>query len=289
LRVIDAHHHLWDPEIGEYPWMTGDVESLRRRFDVADLLPHLVANDVAATIVVQVRADLAETVDLLEVASRTAEVVGVVGWVDLTSADVSGQIELLRRGVGGEHLVGVRHAVADEPDPRWLLREDVDAAMRAVAASGLTFDLEITSRELPAADTLVRRHPDVRFVLDHGAKPPIAEGWSQRWADGVSALAENPHVWCKLSGLVTEASWSTWRTADLQPYVDHLLGAFGVTRVLFGSDWPVCELAARYDQVLGAAMAALAALDVDGRRRVFYDNALTVYRPFVIGLGEVHS
>ncbi|GAB7066313.1 amidohydrolase family protein [Mycolicibacterium hodleri] len=280
---------MWDPEIGEYPWMTGDFEPLRRRYDVTDLLPHLVANGVAATIVVQVRADLAETVDLLELASCTPEVVGVVGWVDLTSTDVAGQVDRLRGGIGGEHLVGLRHAVADESDPSWLLREDVDAAMREVAASGLTFDLEITSRELPAATTLVRRHADVRFVLDHGAKPPVAEGWSQRWADGVCTLAESPNVWCKLSGLVTEASWSEWRTADLQPYVDHLLGAFGVSRALFGSDWPVCELAAPYDQVVAAAVESLSALDDGDRRKIMYDNALNVYRPSRISLGEVHS
>lgn len=289
MKVVDAHHHLWDPEIGEYPWMTGDFEPLRRRYDVSDLRPHLVANDVVATIVVQVRADLAETVDLLELASRTAEVVGVVGWIDLTAADVSGQIDRLRSGVGGEHLVGLRHAVADEADPRWLLRDDVDAAMRDVAASGLAFDLEITSRELAAADTLVRRHPDVRFVLDHGAKPPIAEGWCQRWADGISALAENPNVWCKLSGLVTEASWSAWSTADLQPYVDHLVAAFPASRMVFGSDWPVCELAAPYDRVLAAAVETLAALDGDDHRKILCDNALNVYRPSRTSLGEMHS
>ena len=261
--------------------MTGDFAPLRRRYDVADLRPHLVSSDVAATIVVQVRADLAETVDLLEVASCTGEVAGVIGWVDLSSADVAGQIEYLRSGVGGEHLVGVRHAVADEPDPGWLLRDDVDAGMRAVAASGLTFDLEITSRELSVADTVVRRHADLRFVLDHGAKPPIAQGWSQRWADGVAALAESPNVWCKLSGLVTEASWSAWTTSDLRPYVDHLLETFGVSRVLFGSDWPVCELAARYEQVVAVALETLSSLDVGARRKILYDNALTVYRPSV--------
>ena len=248
--MIDAHHHLWDPDVGDYPWMTGDFAALRRRYDFEDLRPHLVANGVAATIVVQVRADLDETVDLLELASRTAEVVGVVGWVDLTSSDVAGQLDLLRSGVGGEHLVGVRHAAADEPDPDWLLRDDVDAGMRLVAASGLTFDLEITARELPAAGVLVRRHADVRFVVDHGAKPPVATGWSQGWADGIAALAANPDVWCKLSGLVTEASWSSWTAA---------------------------------------ATETLAALDPDDRQKIMYGNALHVYRPPGIGPKEDRS
>ncbi len=227
MTIVDAHHHLWDPDVGEYPWMTGDFAVLRRRYDFDDLQPHLAANDVAATIVVQVRADLDETADLLELCSRTTSIVGVVGWVDLTSPDVGTQIDALRAGPGGEHLVGLRHAVADEPDPHWLLRTDVDAGMRALAARGLTFDLEITARELAAANALVRRHPKVRFVVDHGAKPPIAQGWSRDWADGISALGRNRNVWCKLSGLATEAAWTTWTPADLQPYVDHLLGAFG--------------------------------------------------------------
>ncbi|MEU0499003.1 amidohydrolase family protein [Mycobacterium sp. NPDC006124] len=289
MKTVDAHHHLWDPDVGEYPWITGPYEPLRRRYDVDDLRPHLNANGVVATIVVQVRADLTETVNLLELASCTDEVVGVVGWVDLESGDVPGRLDDLRGGVGGEYLVGVRHAVADEADPGWLLRAGVHAAMRVLAERGLTYDLEITTRELPAAGTLVRRHPDLRFVLDHGAKPPIALGWSQRWADGVSALAENPNVWCKLSGLVTEASWNQWRVDDLQPYVDHLLDTFGVSRLMFGSDWPVCELAARYDEVLAAAMATLADLDADDLRKVMRDNALNVYSTSAIDPGEERS
>ena len=289
MRVIDAHHHLWDPEVGDYPWMTGEFAALRQRYDFADLRPHLVANGVAATIVVQVRADLAETVDLLELASRTEEIVGVVGWVDLTSSDVAAQLDLLRSAAGGEHLVGVRHGVADEPDPDWLVGDDVDAGMRLVAASGLSFDLEITARELPAAGVLVRRHADVRFVVDHGAKPPIATGWSQGWADGIAALAANPNVWCKLSGLVTEASWSSWTVADLRPYVDHLLSVFGASRLIFGSDWPVCELAASYGQVLAAATETLTTLDPVDLEKVMYGNALHVYRPPGIGQKEDRS
>jgi L-fuconolactonase len=259
--------------------MTGDFAVLRRRYDVDDLRPHLIANKVTATIAVQVRADLAETVDLLELCSRTPLIVGVVGWADLTSPDLGVQIDELRAGAGGAHLVGLRHAAADEPDPHWLLRQDVGAGMRVLADRGLTFDLEITARELPAADALVRRHPKVPFVVDHGAKPPIAEGWSRKWGDGIAALGQNPHVWCKLSGLVTEASWTTWKPADLQQYVDHLLRAFGARRLMFGSDWPVCELASPYDQVVAAAAHCLAALDAEARRDIFRRNALRFYLP----------
>jgi L-fuconolactonase len=288
MTIVDAHHHLWDPDVGDYPWMIGDYAALRRRYEVGDLQPHLLRNDVSATIVVQVRADVRETATLLELCTRTAVIVGVVGWVDLTSRDVGTQIDELRNGVGGEHLVGLRHAAADEADPSWLLRDDVDFGMRELTARGLTFDLEITTRELAAANTLVRRHSELRFVVDHGAKPPIAEGWSQGWADGVTALAQSPNVWCKLSGLVTEASWATWTPADLQPYVDHLIGAFGPTRLMFGSDWPVCELAASYDRVLAAARHGLAALTPDQCRDIFACNALHAYRlPTSTTLGEL--
>jgi L-fuconolactonase len=279
MTIVDAHHHLWDPDIGEYPWMTGDFAVLRRRYDLADLLPYLLANEVSATIVVQVRADLAETVELLELCTRRTAIVGVVGWADLTAPDIGDQIDTLRAGPGGQHLVGLRHGAADEPDPNWLLRDDVDAALRVLADRGLTFDLEITTRELAAADALARRHPQLRFVVDHGAKPPVAEGWRQDWADGIITLSKNPNVWCKLSGLVTEASWTTWTPADLQPYVDHLLYAFGTHRLMFGSDWPVCELAASYDRVLTTAHRTLAALDDGSRRDIFSHNALCFYQP----------
>jgi L-fuconolactonase len=287
MTIVDAHHHLWDPDVGDYPWMSGDYAALRRRYDIGDLQPLLLDNDVSATIVVQVRADLAETAQLLELCTRTAVIVGVVGWVDLTSREVGAQIDGLLSGVGGRHLVAVRHGAADEADPSWLLRDDVDTGLRAVADRALTFDLEITARELVAANTLVRRHPELRFVVDHGGKPPIAEGWSRDWADGISALAQSSNVWCKLSGLVTEASWTTWTPADLQPYVDHLIGAFGPARLMFGSDWPVCELAASYDRVLAAAQHGLAALTPDQRRDTFACNALHAYRlPTSKTLGE---
>jgi L-fuconolactonase len=259
--------------------MTGEFAVLRRRYDLDDLQPHLIANGVTASIAVQVRADLAETVDLLELCSRTPLIVGVVGWADLTSPDVGAQIDELRAGAGGEHLVGLRHAAADEPDPHWLLRQDVGAGMQALAERGLTFDLEITVRELGAADTLVRRHPELRFVVDHGAKPPIAQGWSREWADGITALGQHQHVWCKLSGLVTEASWTAWKPADLQPCVDHLLDAFGAQRLMFGSDWPVCELASTYREVVEVAEHCLAALDDAVRRDIFCRNALRFYGP----------
>ena len=279
MSIIDAHHHLWDPEVGRYPWMTGEYAPLRRRYDLDDLSPHLEVDDVSATFVVQVRADLAETVSLLELCTRTTKLVGVIGWADLTSGDVGDQLDALRSSPGGKYLVGLRHAAADEADPRWLLRTDVGAAMRALADRGLTFDLEISPRELEAANALARQHPDVRFVVDHGAKPRIADGWSEQWAHDIATLAENPNVWCKVSGLVTEASWTSWTSTDLKPYVQHLLSTFGAGRLMFGSDWPVCELAASYRQVLTAAREATAPLNAEQTRDIFSRNALLFYQP----------
>ena len=151
--------------------------------------------------------------------------------------------------------------------------------MRALADRGLTFDLEISPRELEAANALARQHPDVRFVVDHGAKPRIADGWSEQWAHDIATLAENPNVWCKVSGLVTEASWTSWTSTDLKPYVQHLLRTFGAGRLMFGSDWPVCELAASYRQVLTAAREATAPLNAEQTRDIFSRNALLFYQP----------
>jgi L-fuconolactonase len=277
MILIDAHHHLWDPSVGEYPWMTADLEVLRRVYSLADLTPHIVGNRVRATVVVQVRADVAETVDLLALSAATPLLAGVVGWVDLTSADAGADIARLRAGAGGDRLVGLRHAAADEPDPQWLLREDVDAAMAAITEHDLTFDLEITPRELAAASKLVRRHPDLRFFVDHGAKPPIAQGFCHEWATGIAELAEAPNVWCKLSGLVTQDVWTQWSVQRLQPYVDHLLTVFGTSRLMFGSDWPVCELAASYEDVLDAARRCLHHLTPAEHDDIFCGNAQHAY------------
>jgi L-fuconolactonase len=275
--VVDAHHHLWDAEAADYPWMTGPFEPLRRVYGPDDLAPRLASNNVSATVVVQARADLAETEELLDCACRTPFIAGVVGWADLTSAGLRDDVEALAGGPGGARLVGLRHGAADEDDPDWLLRADVGRGLRKLPGLGLTFDLEITVRELPAAVELVGRHPDLRFVLDHGAKPPIATGGSPDWAPGVAQLAAAPNVWGKLSGLVTEADWAHWTPSGLRRYVDTLLEAFGPSRLMFGSDWPVCELAAGYDAVLSAAAECLAGLSAGERERVFARTAIECY------------
>ena len=179
--TVDAHHHLWDPAQGDYPWMTGRFAPLRREYATEQLIPELTAHSVHATVVVQVRADSAETRDLLALTTRHRFLAGVVGWVDLASAQVARQIEALRSGPGGQRLVAVRHDVSAEPDPQWLLRADVQRGLEDIADAGLAFDLEVTPRELASAVQVAVAHPDLRFVLDHLGKPPIAAGGSELW------------------------------------------------------------------------------------------------------------
>lgn len=275
--LIDAHHHLWDPARRTYPWMTGEAASLRRPFRRVDYAALATAYDVAAGIVVQAAADEGETRELLAEAGSDGPVQAVIGWVDLTAPDVGERIDRLRGGPVGQRLVGLRHLVHDEPDPEWLRRPDVHRGLRAVADAGLVYDLLVRPRELPAALAAVRAVPELAFVLDHAGKPPIATGQWEPWRTGVTALAAEPQVSCKLSGLVTEAG-PAWTVDAIVPYARMVLDLFGPQRVMFGSDWPVCTLVASYADVLGLARAALDDTDETGRTAVFGGTAARVYR-----------
>jgi L-fucono-1,5-lactonase len=268
--IVDAHHHFWDPATADYPWMTDDVAPIRRRFGPEDLVPSLLRRGVDGTVVVQARSSLDETHELLRTAADVSWLAGVVGWVDLTDP----QVGAVLAGLRGGRLVGVRHQVQDEPDPEWLLRPDVERGIEALEREGLAYDLLVRARELPAALELARRHPGVRFVVDHLAKPPVRDGDPSAWAEGLAALASLPNVSCKLSGLVTEADWSTWTPTNLLPYLRRALDWFGPERSMFGSDWPVCLLAADYDEVVDLLLAVL---DRNERAAVMGGTATRVY------------
>ncbi len=274
--IVDAHHHVWDPAARRHAWLDG-FPALNRRFGLADFEQASAPEGVTASVLVQVLASAAETEEFLALAAAGGTVAGVVGWADLTSPAVADEIARLRARPGGGRLVGLRHLVQDEPDPDWLRRPDVRRGLQAAAAAGLAYDLLVRPVQLPAALAVTGDLDGVRFVLDHGAKPAIASGTREPWAAQISDLAARPNVSCKVSGLVTEAG-PGWQPAQIAPYIDHLLDRFGPGRLIFGSDWPVCTLAASYAGVIALAREALggrlgpAELDA-----VFAANAISAY------------
>jgi len=271
--VVDAHHHLWDPAHRDYPWMGDELAAIRRRFDAADLKPLIDANGIDHTVLVQTVSSLEETREFLQAAADNEFIAGVVGWVDLTDVSAGKTLAGLKRSQGGTFLVGIRHQVHDEPDPKWLLREDVQRGIAEVGEAGLVYDVLVRTRELPAALETVKRHPRMRFVIDHAAKPRIAAGArDEAWEKALAPLADHANVTCKLSGLVTEADWKAWTPGQLEPYVRRVLEWFGPERCMFGSDWPVCLLAAPYGDV-AEAMRSIIGDDAN----VFGKTATRVY------------
>jgi L-fuconolactonase len=279
MAVVDAHHHLWDPARRDYPWLAREgLAPIRKAYRLTDLRHQAAGAGVDRTILVQTVAGQGETEEFLSVAAESAGLVaGVVGWVDLTAAGVTDRLQRLREMPGGAMLAGIRHQVEDEPDPDWLLRPEVLRGLRAVGAAGLVYDLLVRPPQLAAAIEVARALDNVTLVLDHAGKPPIASGDLEPWRSRLSALASLPHVRCKLSGLVTEARWDAWSIRDLRPYAEHVLASFGPDRVMFGSDWPVCELAASYRDVVALASDLLATRSAAERSAVMARTAITTY------------
>ncbi|MYR63978.1 amidohydrolase family protein [Streptomyces sp. SID625] len=276
--TVDAHHHVWDLSVRDQDWITGPaLRPLRRDFTLADLAPEARAAGIERTVLVQTVTVPEETPELLALAEAHELIAGVVGWTDLTRADIADELDRLRALPGGRYLKGVRHQVQGEADPRWLLRPEVRRGLAAVADAGLVYDLVVVPRQLPACAEAAARHPGLTFVLDHLGKPPAATGGTEPWAGDVRALAALPNTVCKLSGLVTEADPATWTPAGLRPYADTVLDAFGPDRLMFGSDWPVCTLAASYAEVLATARELTAGLGAHERTAVFTRTADRVY------------
>ncbi|MFG3200463.1 amidohydrolase family protein [Streptomyces sp. NPDC048192] len=277
--TVDAHHHVWDLSVRDQDWIRGpQLRPLRRNFGLADLEPQARAAGVDRTVLVQTVTVAEETPEFLALAAGHDLVAGVVGWTDLTRPDIADELARLRALPGGTFLKGIRHQVQSEPDPQWLLRQDVRRGLAAVAAAGLAYDLVVLPPQLPACAEAAARLPQLTFVLDHLGKPPIAAGEHEPWATALRALAAHPNTVAKLSGLVTEADPATWTTADLRPYTDTALEAFGPGRLMFGSDWPVCTVAAPYGRVVEAARALTAELSDQERASVFAGTATRVYR-----------
>ncbi|MGW4867752.1 amidohydrolase family protein [Streptomyces chartreusis] len=278
MTIVDAHHHVWDLSVRDQDWITGpELQPLRRDFGVGDLAPEARAAGVGRTVLVQTVTVPEETPEFLALAAEHELIAGVVGWTDLTRPDIADELSRLRELPGGRYLKGIRHQVQGEADPEWLLRADVRRGLAAVAEAGLVYDLVVLPHQLPACARAAADLPELTFVLDHSGKPPIASGTREPWTRDVRALAALPNTICKLSGLVTEADLADWTVTDLRPYADAVLEAFGPGRLMFGSDWPVCTLAATYGEVLAAATELTAALSATERTHVFQGTAARVY------------
>jgi L-fuconolactonase len=273
MTVVDAHHHVWDLSVRDQDWIA-EGSPIRRDFTMADLVPEARAAGVDRTVLVQTVTVPEETPEFLALADEHELIAGVVGWADLTRPDVADELARLRELPGGRYLKGIRHQVQGEPDPGWLLRPDVRRGLTAVADAGLVYDLVVLPHQLPACTKAAADLPHLTFVLDHLGKPPIASGALEPWASDLRALAAQPNTVCKLSGMVTEADLASWTIDDLRPYAATVLDAFGPDRLMFGSDWPVCTLAAAYGDVLDTARRLTGLSD---HARIFGATATRVY------------
>ena len=271
---IDSHQHFWRYDARRDMWITEEMSALKRNFLPEDLIPQLDANQMEGSIAVQADQSEAETNFLLGLAERFGAIKGVVGWVDLCAPDLPGRLEHFSHF---EKLCGFRHVVQSEPDDRFMLREDFLAGIGQLHPFEFTYDILIYPHQLPAATELVARFPQQRFVLDHLAKPLIRSGALSPGSQQVRSLAENPNVYCKVSGLVTEADWRKWREPDFRPYLDIVFEAFGTDRLMFGSDWPVCLLAAGYRDVKELLDDYVEDFSLEQRDKVFGGNAEKFY------------
>ena len=271
---LDSHQHFWKYDPVQYGWIKSDWP-IRRDFLPSDLEPILRQHSFDGSIAVQARQSLEESRWLLALADESPAIKGVVGLVDLRSESGEEQLGELARH---PRFVGVRHVVQDEPDDRFLLQPEFVRGICKLKQFKLTYDLLVFPHQLPAAIELARLCPDQPFVLDHLAKPNIREGTLSPWREQIRELAKSPNVWCKVSGMVTEANWANWKPADFQPYVDVVVEAFGQDRLMFGSDWPVCLLAGEYARVVELVETWAMRLTAREHAHVFGDTAVSVYR-----------
>lgn len=274
MKRVDAHQHFWLLSRGDYGWLTPDLGAIHRDFLPSDIEPLLARHAIAATVLVQAAPTEAETLYMLSLADRHTFVEGVVGWTDFAAKDAPAAIARLARH---PKLKGLRPMIQDIADVDWMLQPGLEPAFRALVANDLVFDALVLPRHLDNLLRLHQRHPDLRVVVDHCAKPAIASGDFTGWADGMRHIAAETSAACKLSGLVTEAG-AEWSLEGLRPYVDHVLSVFGPERVLWGSDWPVCNLAASYNDWIAATDRLLEDCSGAERQAILGGNASRVYR-----------
>lgn len=275
LRMrIDAHQHFWDLGLRRYSWMPPDPSPLRRNFLPADLAPILQTHNIDGSVAVQAHQSLEEAHWLLRLAGDNGFIKGVVAWVDLTDPHLGATLDDLQKD---PHFKGVRHLVHDEPDPRWLLRPDVLRGLRELETRGIPYDLLLRPVHLPVVPVLAGKLPRLRMVIDHIAKPSISTGEFDNWARMIEAVFPISNVYCKLSGMITEAAWNNWSASDLRPYVSFVFKGFGPGRLMYGSDWPVCLIAGTYKEVLAACTQALGPQPMSIREEILGGTATRFY------------
>ncbi len=271
---IDSHHHLWRYSVEEFPWITPDMGGLKRDFMPQDLLPELQRSRVTGAVVVQARQTLEETRWLLDCARSTAWIRGVVGWAPVATVNFAAILDELLQF---DKLKGLRHVIQDEPDD-FILGGDFNAGLASMLGTGLVYDVLIHERQLPNAAEFVRRHPQQVFVLDHLAKPRVSARRMEPWRSNLKTLAVRQNVFCKVSGLTTEADWANWTTDELEPFLDAALEAFGPERLMVGSDWPVCLLATTYSRWWDAVQEWAQCLSAAEQDALLGGTATEVYR-----------
>lgn len=276
---IDSHHHVWDLSVREQDWMVGDaVAPISKTFTMDDMDPVLAESNIDFTVIVQTVAVMEETPEFLDIAHSHPKVAAVVGWLDMESDDITEALESHLSHPGSKRLVSIRDLAQYQEDPNWLARDAVVANIQRLGQRGLSYDLLTLPPQLPAAIEAVRRCPDVQFVLDHISKPYIARGEIDGWERDMRALAELPNVTVKISGMVTEAKWDDWTPETFRPYIDVCAEAFGPSRLMFGSDWPVCLLGGQYRDIVGIVETVTADWSEADKDALWSQTAISAYR-----------
>jgi L-fuconolactonase len=272
--IIDAHHHIWQYDPMRHDWIDNSMKVIRRDFSPEDLENNATAQGVTGSVLVQVEQTEQETLDFIETAKQSNFIKGVVGWADLQSANISERLEKYNQFT---ELKGFRHIVQGEPNDRFMLTSAFMKGISQLELFGFTYDILIFPHQLPAAIELVKAFPNQQFVLDHMAKPPIKTGKIHNWKKDIQALARNENVYCKISGMITEADHQNWFYKQLEPYMDVVFEAFGTSRIMFGSDWPVCNVAGSYAEVLEIVKTYISRFSDEEQKNVLGNNAIRFY------------
>ena len=276
---IDSHHHIWDLKVRPQTWMKGDeLKPISRSILMNELEPELEKANIDFTVIVQTVPTPDETPEFLDLSLTHPKICAVVGWLDLESTDIRPQLDQYLSHPGGKNLVSIRDIAQDKPDPNWFLREDVIKNIHRMAEYGLTFDILTKPPQLAAAVEMVKQSPQNTFVLDHISKPYIAKNEMQPWADQISEIASHENVFVKVSGLFTEADWHNWNHQTFAPYLDHILNTFTPARMMFGSDWPVCLLAATYADTINLMEEFVKEFSVSEQESFRANNARRAYK-----------